>query len=170
MQWKPYPTVRRAWVCRLCSSLSRFFRRTHLASIDVKSEGSILLEGTVIHSHCGMQSCTRHMGDFTRPISSVVSREGCGLWLCVGQKQENLCSYSFFDFEMTIKCAACSWSRDFHSILPPVCTLFNAQALNKGLTRRWKVTKTRWFHWTVEEICKLWRTKKWWPCIIPCLC
>ena len=66
-------------------------RRVHLASIDVKSEGSILLEETVIRRLCAFidtiygafkEICVALRvvrENFTRPSSPVVSREGCGL-------------------------------------------------------------------------------------------
>ena len=61
---------------------------------------------------------TRRTGEILQtPVWTVVSHEGCVLWLCVSQKGKN--SSSFFDFRMTIKCAVCSC----HFLMPwPVFT------------------------------------------------
>ena len=84
----------------------------------MKLECSLLKE-TVTRNHCILKEICGALRiileEFTRPNSLVVSHKGCGLWLCVRQKLENLCSSSFFDFRMTVKCTTCSWYNSFHS-------------------------------------------------------
>ena len=85
-------------------------RRVHQVSIDVKPEGSILLQETVTRSHW---RCVVLLRPST---SSHAGHEGCGLCLCVSQKRGNLCTSLLFDLRMTIKCAACSACyHGFHS-------------------------------------------------------
>ena len=62
-------------------------RHVHLVSIDVKSEGSILLKEIMIHSHCKFKeldaelhtSYEKNCYYIVVHIGSLVSHKGCGL-------------------------------------------------------------------------------------------
>ena len=46
--------------------------------------------------------------DFTRPSSPVVSHKDVACDFVLTRSRKNQCSSYFFDFSMTIECAACS--------------------------------------------------------------
>ena len=70
-------------------------------SIHIKSEGSILLEETVIRTHCLFKLC----GAMHRTES--LSRKDVACDFVLARSGKNLCSSFFFDFRMTIECAVC---------------------------------------------------------------
>ena len=119
MQWKPRPTG--GHDCRLLGHV-------HLVSIDIKSKHSSRRPwfAAIVYSRRYAELHVLYRRNF---ISSLVNCERCGFWLCVNQKWEGPV-YLFF--RITTECTACSWYYGFYSISHwPLCTLFNAHALNK---------------------------------------
>ena len=121
--------MHRYWHDTVHSAVWWLARRTHLGSIDVKSENPILLKESMAYSQCVLKD---KVGLHTSLVLQAAKGVGCELRVSQKQGEKMWVAIFLLDFGMIIECTTCS---GYHGwilldVSPPIVCFFS-HALDK---------------------------------------